>query len=365
MRKHEKIPVLWTLFLIFMSLQLIKAHDWNKIKKNIQAIKQDCGEVCDTSENLKLTPGPIFNQVDKNINCDGLFSSKHIDTKDDIIFKHAPSLGEIPQDIIKLFTYQNRLSIREFYFDQADFSTKKKNDQARIWSKEIFHQFETIYNRKGEMSYLMGYDSEIVYKIADLIEETMLDKVKNRHVLVIGSDSPWIETILLDKGAAKITTLEYANITVEHPKITVIGPQKFKELYNNEKKEPLFDAVISYSSVEHSGLGRYGEALNPWGDLITMAKAWCLTKSGGKALIGVPSGLDSIIFNGNRNYGRIMYPHLFANWKILQSQYKDLFNGVKTNPRKFCPRNSSKNILWCYQPITILQKENSVGENIP
>ena len=93
-----------------------------------------------------------------------------------------------------------------------------------------------------------------------------------RHVLVIGSDSPWIETILLAKGAAKITTLEYANITVEHPKITVIGPQKLKELYNNVKKEPLFDAVISYSSVEHSGLGRYGEALNPWGDLITMAK---------------------------------------------------------------------------------------------
>ena len=37
---------------------------------------------------------------------------------------------------------------------------------------------ETIYNRKGEI--FMGYDSEIVYKIADLIEETMLEKVKNR-----------------------------------------------------------------------------------------------------------------------------------------------------------------------------------------
>ena len=39
-------------------------------------------------------------------------------------------------------------------------------------------------------------------------------------------------------------------------------------------------------AIEHSGLGRYGEALNPWGDLITMAKAWCLTKQGGKFLIG-------------------------------------------------------------------------------
>ena len=27
-----------------------------------------------------------------------------------------------------------------------------------------------------------------------------------------------------------------------------------------------FDAMASYSSLEHSGLGRYGDALNPWGD---------------------------------------------------------------------------------------------------
>ena len=35
-----------------------------------------------------------------------------------------------------------------------------------------------------------------------------------------------------------------------------------------------FDAVVSFSSIEHSGLGRYGDALNPWGDLIASAQAW-------------------------------------------------------------------------------------------
>ena len=125
MKKCKNFPVLWVaLFKIFISLQLMKAHDWNEIKEKIQAIKQDCGEICDTSENLKVTSGAIFDQVHKNINCDGLFSSKHIDAKDDIIFKHPPRLREIPQDMIDLFTYQNRLSIREYYFDQADFSTK-------------------------------------------------------------------------------------------------------------------------------------------------------------------------------------------------------------------------------------------------
>ena len=111
------------------------------------------------------------------------------------------------------------------------------------------------------------------------------NKIRNGVILVIGSDTPWIETILLEKGAAKIITLEYANITVEHPNITIMSPQQLKILYN-EQKGPVFDAVVSFSSIEHSGLGRYGEALNPWGDLITMAKTWCLTKPGGKFLIG-------------------------------------------------------------------------------
>ena len=66
---------------------------------------------------------------------------------------------------------------------------------------------------------------------------------------------------------------------------------------------------------------RYGDAINPWADLITMAKAWCIVKKGGLSLVGVPSqfngvsGFGSIAFNAHRLYGRIQLSHLFANWK--------------------------------------------------
>jgi hypothetical protein len=39
---------------------------------------------------------------------------------------------------------------------------------------------------------------------------------------------------------------------------------------------------------------RYGDMLNPWGDLITMARAWCLVKPDGLALVGVPTGMDQV-----------------------------------------------------------------------
>jgi hypothetical protein len=49
--------------------------------------------------------------------------------------------------------------------------------------------------------------------------------------------------------------------------------------------------------------GRYGDQLNPWGDLITMAKAWCSIKPGGLALVGVPTGTDTLmvtpLYNSN------------------------------------------------------------------
>ena len=35
--------------------------------------------------------------------------------------------------------------------------------------------------------------------------------VKNKHVLVIGTQEPWIEAILLELGAKKVTILEYIN----------------------------------------------------------------------------------------------------------------------------------------------------------
>ena len=63
----------------------------------------------------------------------------------------------------------------------------------------------------------------------------------------------------------------------------------------------MFDVVVSYSSIEHSGLTRYGDAPHPWGDLVTMARNWCFTDDAGMAFIGIPTDqTDSIYFNAHR-----------------------------------------------------------------
>ena len=83
--------------------------------------------------------------------------------------------------------------------------------------------------------------------------------------------------MLLASGAEHVTTLEYSAITSHHPKLTPMLPSDMARQFLDGTL-PDFDAVVSFSSLEHSGLGRYGDGLNPYGDLITMARAWCVTK---------------------------------------------------------------------------------------
>ena len=93
----------------------------------------------------------------------------------------------------------------------------------------------------------------MIARIQNLIRKYI--PAKDKSFLVIGSTRPWIEVILLAEGAKHITTLEYNPYPCDHPNITTISPTDFIELVHS-KRAPQFDAMVSFSSLEHSGLGR-------------------------------------------------------------------------------------------------------------
>jgi hypothetical protein len=90
----------------------------------------------------------------------------------------------------------------------------------------------------------------------------------------------------LSAGASHVTTLEYGAIVSRHPRVSTLTPDEARIAFVNGNL-PVFDVIVTYSSVEHSGLGRYGDQLNPWGDLQAIARAWCICKEGGYLLLGV------------------------------------------------------------------------------
>ncbi len=70
---------------------------------------------------------------------------------------------------------------------------------------------------------------------------------------VIGSQSPWLESILLSHGASQITTFDYIKIKSEHSQIEAVTPPDLMGKYLKGEK---YDMMVTFSSLEHSGLGR-------------------------------------------------------------------------------------------------------------
>ena len=64
------------------------------------------------------------------------------------------------------------------------------------------------------------------------------------------------------------------------------------------------DVIITFSSVEHSGLGRYGDPLNPDGDIETMNSIYNNLKKDGLLIWGAPvCEKDGLVWNKHRIYG--------------------------------------------------------------
>jgi hypothetical protein len=68
-----------------------------------------------------------------------------------------------------------------------------------------------------------------------------------------------------------VTTLEYNNLKIDHRQIQIYTPYNYADLYL-QSRSTQFDFAATFSSLEHSGLGRYSDPLNPYGDLEAMAQ---------------------------------------------------------------------------------------------
>ena len=78
------------------------------------------------------------------------------------------------------------------------------------------------------------------------------------------------------------------------------------------------DVAISFSGVEHDGLGRYGDPVNPDGDLAAVREIRRCLKPHGVLLLAVPScHRDTVFFPGHRVYGPVRLPRLIAGFRLL------------------------------------------------
>ncbi|KAL6738010.1 hypothetical protein Aduo_011606 [Ancylostoma duodenale] len=139
---------------------------------------------------------------------------------------------------------------------------------------------------------------------------------KNKKGLVIGSEKPWVEVFALRAGAREITTVEYQKTTIYGTdKVKYVNPIELAQRWREYAEK--FDFAISFSSIEHSGLGRYGDPLDPIGDLREVWKTACLLKPGGYFYLGMQRGQDAVWFNLHRVYGPLRLAMVMSGFEWL------------------------------------------------
>lgn len=173
--------------------------------------------------------------------------------------------------------------------------------------------------------------------LIDAINFLSMDK--NSKILVAGSASPWIECICLRYGFNNITTCDYQIKKTEDSRISFIHAS---EISNNK-----FDLIISYSSIEHDGLGRYGDPINPYGPFNAVSEFYNSLNFEGKLLCGVPvytqdvKAVTRICANLHIIFSQKSIDKLFRKFKILNTIYMPTLEKIAS---------------WQNQPVFILEK---------
>lgn len=205
----------------------------------------------------------------------------------------------MPENLKKDFTMGGKISVYSLYRD--DRSLKPviyTQSQVNDFTKKIRAK-KTFYYGKTDTYLYQAFDK---YK----------DEVKGKTVGIIGSVTPLYESIVLAWGG-KPVTIDYNKIESRVASIRTMTVDEY------EKHPLLFDVILSISSIEHDGLGRYGDPLSPNGDLEAMKKHKAMLKKGGLLFFAVPVGKDAIYWNAHRIYGRERLPKLLQGWKTIDS----------------------------------------------
>lgn len=231
----------------------------------------------------------------------------------------------IPTNLLRKFTMGGLVPVAEWWFDEvhADYSANYSPDNIAKLRSMI---------RQRQTNYYMRTDTW-------LYEAMSKFPVKDKSVLVYGSENPWYEVMAQEFGAKEVVVCEYndrdgSNVGVKYLKPHELGDREF-------------DCAFSISSFEHDGLGRYGDPLNPYGDFDAMLAAKKSVRAGGLMFLAVPVGSDMLVWNAHRVYGQFRLPALFSYWQLegsfgfSESDYAMKFGDITGTS--------------CHQPVFVLR----------
>ena len=228
---------------------------------------------------------------------------------------------EVPPEYWNEFTWNGEIPVSHWYFNSTC-----DNTQPTIYTKEAIDALVAKATLR-EVNYY-GKTDEYLYKAFSEFP------IAGKEVAIIGSTIPWYEAMVLSFGG-KPVTIEYNKIITNHPSLEVMTVDQYAQ------NPRTFDVVLSVSSLEHDGLGRYGDPINPNGDIQWMQRAKDMLKENGLLILSIPVGTDRVFWNAHRQYGEKRLKRIFEGWERIAD-----FG--------FSPSDLTVNEYTGHQPVFIL-----------
>ena len=83
------------------------------------------------------------------------------------------------------------------------------------------------------------------------------------------------------------------------------------------------DSLSCLHVIEHIGLGRYGDPLDPQGSSKAALELQRVIRKGGKLFVSLPIGQERICFNAHRIYSPDSVVRMFSPLKLISASYVD------------------------------------------
>ncbi|KAK6746593.1 hypothetical protein RB195_000085 [Necator americanus] len=260
------------------------------------------------------------------------------------------------------------------FLDKFNVLENQETDTSQQNDEESIPERDTILTAKGVVSY-DEIDAKVFrpnnYKIVeksfpipklDFITKPSCEKIFVDWLHIANRTAPPSPPRNIEENEKNAFLLNGYSVlhkvyTVEYQKTEIIGTTKIKYIhpiaFAEKWKENLgkFDFAISFSSIEHSGLGRYGDPIDPIGDLREVLKVMCLLKQGGLFFIGFPTGQDAILYNAHRYYGRIRTAMIMTGFEWLATYHGECpysHDPIREDFEKF---KKSKQVIYVLRKI--------------
>lgn len=191
--------------------------------------------------------------------------------------------------------------------DLSDFQKEFELFNSIDKKKKLQNSWEDIYPWLSDKTSVTTFDAHYIYHPAWAAR--IIKRINpNKHIDI--SSTLHFCTIL----SAFVPTEFYDYRPAELNLSSLLSEKT--DLTNLIFKSDSIESISCMHTIEHVGLGRYGDAIDPDGDLKAIAELQRVIKKGGSLLLVTPVGKPRIQFNAHRIYSFELINNLFKDFDL-------------------------------------------------